>query len=108
MGMSDFYRGLRERIGPDLLLIPGVAAVIRDDDGRFLVQQRHDGSWSLPAGAVEPGETPHVRWCGRGPVNPPALSRFRLAGSGRSQNVGSTGSKKVGSAWPSTARPSFA
>jgi 8-oxo-dGTP pyrophosphatase MutT (NUDIX family) len=58
MGMSDFYRGLRERIGPDLLLIPAVAAVIRENDGRILVQQKHDGSWSLPAGAVEPGETP--------------------------------------------------
>jgi 8-oxo-dGTP pyrophosphatase MutT (NUDIX family) len=58
MGMSDFYRNLRTKIGPELLLIPAVAAVIRDDEGRILVQQKHDGSWSLPAGAVEPGETP--------------------------------------------------
>ena len=41
-----------------MLLIPAVAALIRDHQGRFLVHQRPDGSWSLPAGAVEPGETP--------------------------------------------------
>jgi 8-oxo-dGTP pyrophosphatase MutT (NUDIX family) len=58
MGMSEFYRSLRERIGPDLLLIPAVAAIIRDADGCILLQQTHDGSWSLPAGAIEPGETP--------------------------------------------------
>ena len=58
MGMSDYYQGLRDRIGCTLLLIPAVAAVIRDDKGCLLLQQRHDGSWSLPAGAVEPGETP--------------------------------------------------
>ncbi|MSS71788.1 MAG: NUDIX domain-containing protein [Candidatus Latescibacteria bacterium] len=58
MGMSDFYRGLRERVGPDLLLVPAVAAVIRDHKGQILIQERPDGSWSLPAGAIEPGESP--------------------------------------------------
>ncbi len=58
MGMSDYYQGLRDRIGCTLLLIPAVAAVVRDGKGCLLLQQRHDGSWSLPAGAVEPGETP--------------------------------------------------
>lgn len=58
MGMSDYYRGIRDRVGCALLLIPAVAAVIRDGGGRVLFQQKHDGSWSLPAGAVEPGETP--------------------------------------------------
>jgi len=56
--MSDFYRQVRERMGSSLLLIPAVAALVRDREGRFLVHQRPDGSWSLPAGAVEPGETP--------------------------------------------------
>ena len=58
MGISDFYRQIRNRIGSDLLLVPAVAAVIRDDAGRVLMHQRHDDSWSLPAGAIEPGETP--------------------------------------------------
>jgi 8-oxo-dGTP pyrophosphatase MutT (NUDIX family) len=56
--MSDFYRRIRERLGSSLLLIPAVAALVRDREGRVLVHQRPDGSWSLPAGAVEPGETP--------------------------------------------------
>ncbi len=57
-GMSPFYRSIRERIGTSLLLIPGAAAIIRDQLGRVLVQRKHDDSWSLPAGAVEPGESP--------------------------------------------------
>jgi 8-oxo-dGTP pyrophosphatase MutT (NUDIX family) len=32
--------------------------VIHDKEGRLLVRRTHDGSWSLPAGAIEPGETP--------------------------------------------------
>ncbi len=56
--MSPYYQRLREAIGTDLLLIPAVAAVIHDRSGRLLLQEKHDGSWSLPAGAIEPGETP--------------------------------------------------
>jgi 8-oxo-dGTP pyrophosphatase MutT (NUDIX family) len=60
MGMSPFYKSIRERIGTSLLLVPGVAAIIRDQLGRVLVQQQHDDSWSLPAGAIEPGESPQA------------------------------------------------
>jgi 8-oxo-dGTP pyrophosphatase MutT (NUDIX family) len=56
--MSDFYKSLRERVGSSLLLIPGVAAIIRDEAGRILLQQTQDDVWSLPAGAIEPGESP--------------------------------------------------
>lgn len=58
--MSPYYQRLRAAIGTDLLLIPAVAAVIHDDAGRLLLQERHDGSWSLPAGAIEPGESPEA------------------------------------------------
>ncbi|MET0409857.1 MAG: NUDIX domain-containing protein [Polyangiaceae bacterium] len=58
MTMSPYYRALRARTGPDLLLMPAVAAVIRDDQGRLLVQRTQQGEWSLPAGAIEPGEAP--------------------------------------------------
>ncbi len=58
MGMSDFYRGLRDQVGNALLMMPAVAALIRDEAGRILLQMRPDGTWSLPAGAIEPGETP--------------------------------------------------
>jgi 8-oxo-dGTP pyrophosphatase MutT (NUDIX family) len=56
--MSPYYQRLRNEIGTDLLLIPAVAAVIHDSQGRLLLQEKHDGSWSLPAGAIEPGERP--------------------------------------------------
>lgn len=58
MTMSQYYRTLREHVGGALLLMPAVAAIVRDSIGRILVQQKHDGTWSLPAGAVEPGESP--------------------------------------------------
>jgi len=58
MPMSPYYRALREYVGNELLLIPAVAAVLRDDQERVLVQRTHDGAWSLPAGAIEPGEAP--------------------------------------------------
>lgn len=39
-------------------MMPAVAAIIHDECGRLLLHQKPDGSWSLPAGAIEPGETP--------------------------------------------------
>jgi 8-oxo-dGTP pyrophosphatase MutT (NUDIX family) len=56
--MSLYYRALRERIGTELLLVPAVAAVVRDEQGRVLIQRSRHGVWSLPAGAIEPGESP--------------------------------------------------
>lgn len=59
MGVSRYVSELREVVGSRLLLIPGVAALLRDREGRVLLQLRaDDGSWNLPAGAVDPGETP--------------------------------------------------
>lgn len=58
MAISPFYAALRERVGTQLLLMPAVAAVIRDDTGRVLIQRTQHGQWSLPAGAIEPGESP--------------------------------------------------
>ncbi len=39
-------------------MIPAVAVILRDGSERILVQLNHTGQWSLPAGAIEPGETP--------------------------------------------------
>jgi 8-oxo-dGTP pyrophosphatase MutT (NUDIX family) len=55
--MSDYVRGLRAKVGNDLLFWPSAATVVKQGDGYLLV--RHvEGWWSLPAGAVDPGETP--------------------------------------------------
>ncbi len=59
MGMSDYYKRLRDKVGHDLLMMPAVAAVIHDEEGRVLMMRHEaDGKWSLPAGAIEPGESP--------------------------------------------------
>jgi 8-oxo-dGTP diphosphatase len=43
-------------------IVPCVGAVVQDDAGRLLLVRRgrepNRGSWSLPGGRVEPGETP--------------------------------------------------
>ena len=57
--MTPYFKQLRSKIGHDLLLFPGVAAVIHDGDRRILLQEKTSGEgWSLPAGAIEPGEGP--------------------------------------------------
>ncbi len=56
--MSPYFRSLRAKIGHELLLVPSVAAVIRDDSGSLLLQEKAEHVWSLPAGAIEPGESP--------------------------------------------------
>ena len=59
MAISAYLRDLRTRVGTRLLLVPSAAAIVRDAGGRILVQRRSDnGAWSLPAGAVGPGEAP--------------------------------------------------
>ncbi len=50
---------LREKIGQELLLLPGVCASVFDERGQILLQRRADsGRWALPGGIMEPGETP--------------------------------------------------
>ncbi|MBB6672820.1 NUDIX domain-containing protein [Cohnella nanjingensis] len=60
MPMSEYYRSLRRKIGTQLIFNPGVAAIVRDARGDILFQRPSADSdvWSLPAGSIEPGETP--------------------------------------------------
>lgn len=59
MPISNYLRWLREHVGSSLLLVPGVSAVIRDERGRVLLERRaDDGRWGLPAGSIDPGESP--------------------------------------------------
>ncbi len=57
MGMSEYVRGLREKIGTDFLLVPSAHVAIRDDAGRVLLVQHVEGRWQLPGGAIEPLES---------------------------------------------------
>ena len=58
MAISEHYAQIRRKLGTALILVPGVAAIIRDEAGRILFQRKDDGTWSLPAGAIEPSENP--------------------------------------------------
>src|SRR3954467_948760 len=59
MPISAYLRDLRAVLGARLLLLPGVAAIVRDAEERVLFIRRADnGRWGLPAGAIDPGETP--------------------------------------------------
>ncbi|RZS62294.1 NUDIX domain-containing protein [Xylanimonas ulmi] len=61
MPIPPYVAGLRERVGADLLWLPGVTAVVRDDDGLLLLAQRVDsGLWALISGFVDPGEEPGI------------------------------------------------
>ncbi|EMK3316902.1 NUDIX domain-containing protein [Vibrio parahaemolyticus] len=58
MSSSDYIKEVRSKIGAMPLLIPGVAGVILNENKELLLQQKSDGTWSLPAGMIEPQESP--------------------------------------------------
>jgi ADP-ribose pyrophosphatase YjhB (NUDIX family)/GNAT superfamily N-acetyltransferase len=61
MPIPDFVRDLRRRVGTELLWMPGVTAVVRNDRGEVLLGRRADnGFWALVSGILEPGEQPAV------------------------------------------------
>lgn len=58
MAGSNYIKNLRSKVGTSTLMIPGVAAVILDAENRILLQEKSGEAWSLPAGMIEPGESP--------------------------------------------------
>jgi 8-oxo-dGTP diphosphatase len=59
MSASDYIQQIRAHIGHDLLMLPGVSAMIFDQHGRVLLQRRSDtGDWATVGGAIDPGEEP--------------------------------------------------
>ena len=60
MPVPEFVLRLRERIGHDLLWLPGVTAVVLHDGAVLLVRRSDDGTWTPVTGIVDPGEHPAV------------------------------------------------
>jgi ADP-ribose pyrophosphatase YjhB (NUDIX family) len=60
MPIPDFILELREKIGHDLLWLPGVTAVVRREDELLLVQRADTHQWTPVTGIVDPGEEPAV------------------------------------------------
>lgn len=59
MAISDYYKNLRSQVGNDLIFMPSVAAIIKNNKNEILFQYPgKEEKWSLPAGAIELGETP--------------------------------------------------
>jgi 8-oxo-dGTP pyrophosphatase MutT (NUDIX family) len=57
MATPDFILELRSMIGHHPLWLPGVTALVTDEEGRILLGQRADnGLWALPSGIPEPQE----------------------------------------------------
>lgn len=55
---SSTWSSLRERVGPEPLILPGATALIRDPHSRVLLVRRMDTKlWSLPGGLLELGES---------------------------------------------------
>lgn len=56
----NYLHRLRAAVGPRKILLVYASAVVRDADGRVLLQHRADfreAWWGLPGGLLEPGET---------------------------------------------------
>ncbi len=61
MGIAPHIRRLRDLVGHELLVLPGAAALPRDDRGDILLVRLVDtGQWSAIGGAVEPDESPQA------------------------------------------------
>jgi 8-oxo-dGTP pyrophosphatase MutT (NUDIX family) len=57
--ISDHLRRIRALVGHELLVLPSVAVLPRDDRGRLLLVRLSDtGNWATIGGSVEPDEAP--------------------------------------------------
>jgi 8-oxo-dGTP pyrophosphatase MutT (NUDIX family)/GNAT superfamily N-acetyltransferase len=56
--VRDYTQRLRRHVGHDTLLAVAAGVIVLDDAGRVLLQRRgDDGSWGIPGGGLEPGES---------------------------------------------------
>jgi 8-oxo-dGTP pyrophosphatase MutT (NUDIX family) len=59
MPISEYMRALREKVGPDLVIMPAATGIVLDEHERvLLVRHSNGGIWVAPGGAVDPDESP--------------------------------------------------
>src|ERR1700722_16013453 len=64
MAISPFIRRLSELVGNELLVLPSVAVLPSDAEGRLLLVRIIDtGNWATIGGAIEPDESPEDAAC---------------------------------------------
>ncbi|MDN5012988.1 MULTISPECIES: NUDIX hydrolase [Streptococcus] len=54
---ENYVSQIRKKIGNDLLILVGSNVIIENDCNQVLLQKRTTGSWGLPGGLLEVGET---------------------------------------------------
>lgn len=52
-----YIEELRKLVGHRPVILVGVAIAVLNERGEILLQKRWDGSWGLPGGLMEPGES---------------------------------------------------
>lgn len=55
--IESYVSKIRKKIGNDLLILIGSNVIIENEPGEILLQKRKSGSWGLPGGLMEVGET---------------------------------------------------
>lgn len=55
--VPELGRRLRQHVGTDTLLAVAAGVIVRDAAGRILLQHRDDGTWGIPGGGLEAGES---------------------------------------------------
>ncbi|PSL41776.1 ADP-ribose pyrophosphatase YjhB (NUDIX family) [Planomicrobium soli] len=53
----DYVTELRKKVGHRPLILPGAVVIVLTSENEVLLQQREDGSWGLPGGLMELGES---------------------------------------------------
>lgn len=57
--MSEYMRGLREKVGTTVIEIPTVSVIVFDSSQRVLLVRHAEGNeWTTPGGMIEPYEIP--------------------------------------------------
>jgi len=53
----DYYKEIRNLVGNIPLILPGSVVLIMNNEKQILLQKRSDGSWGLPGGLMNTGES---------------------------------------------------
>jgi 8-oxo-dGTP pyrophosphatase MutT (NUDIX family) len=53
----EYYKYLRQFVGHSPIILPGSVVIILNEQNDVLLQKRHNGSWGLPGGLMDLGES---------------------------------------------------
>lgn len=55
--LLEYFKYLRQYVGHRPIILPGSVVIIVNERDEILLQKRHDGSWGLPGGLMDLGES---------------------------------------------------